>query len=244
MAKLNQIIAIEKTAKTNGENALTSAYQGVQRATALSGIARSYTAKDDDGDQLPSESTLVQTTISDIVAGLQNGEFARLFDVVLTKESANTLAKADVVVDGNVILKDAPVSFLLFLERKVNDLKAFISKLPTLDPAEKWTADPATNTWATDPSETSKTKKVPRNWVKADATDKHPAQVEMYYEDVIVGTWKTIKFSGALPAARVRELSDRVEKLSEAIKFAREQANSIDVTDRKAGKSILDYVFA
>jgi hypothetical protein len=35
--------------------------------------------------------------------------------------------------------------------------------------------------------------------VKAEATEKHPAQVEVYHEDVVVGQWKTVKFSGALP---------------------------------------------
>ena len=48
--------------------------------------------------------------------------------------------------------------------------------------------------------QTLRTKKVPRNHVKAEATEKHPAQVEVYYEDVAVGYWTTVKFSGALPA--------------------------------------------
>lgn len=70
---------------------------------------------------------------------------------------------------------------------------------------------------------TVRTKKVPRNHVKAEATDKHPAQVDVYYEDVPVGYWTTVKFSGALPARRVNELLDRVEKLQQAVKFAREE---------------------
>jgi hypothetical protein len=89
-----------------------------------------------------------------------------------------------------------------------------------------------------------RTKKVPRNHVKAEATEKHPAQVEVYHEDVVVGYWRTVKFSGALPAQRVNELLERVEKLQAAVKFAREDANGTEVTDQKPGKKVFDYLFA
>jgi hypothetical protein len=90
---------------------------------------------------------------------------------------------------------------------------------------------------------TIRTKKVPRNHVKAEATDKHPAQVEVYYEDIAVGYWTTVKFSGALPAKRVNELLDRVEKLQRAVKFAREEANGSEVTDQRVGDVVLRYLF-
>ena len=41
---------------------------------------------------------------------------------------------------------------------------------------------------------------------------------------IAVGYWHTVRFSGALPARRVNELTDRVAKLAEAVKFARETA--------------------
>ncbi len=117
-----------------------------------------------------------------------------------------------------------------------------MKKLPVLDPSETWLRDPSTDTWATEPALTVKTKKVPRNHVKAEATDKHPAQVEVYYEDVIVGTWRTVKFSGALPAARVNELLERVERLQEAVKFAREQANSAEAKEVAVGETVLRWI--
>jgi len=90
--------------------------------------------------------------------------------------------------------------------------------------------------------QTTKTKKIPRNHVKAEATDKHPAQVEVYYEDVVVGYWRTVKFSGALPASRVKELLDRVDKLQQAVKFAREEANNSEVTDQHIGDRFFAYL--
>jgi hypothetical protein len=113
-----------------------------------------------------------------------------------------------------------------------------------LDASELWTFDPSADCWATEPIQTTKTKKIPRNHVKAEATEKHPAQVEVYYEDVVVGNWRTIKFSGALPSQRVNELLNRVEKLQEAVKFAREEANGLETTEHKMGAKILGYLFS
>ena len=168
----------------------------------------------------------------------------KLFDVVATKDWANCQAKADVVVDGQTLLSAVPATHLLFLEKQLVDLHTFIKKLPILDASETWVFDQSADCWATEPIMTTKTKKVPRNHVKAEATEQHPAQVEVYYEDVTVGNWRTIKFSGALPATRVNELLARVEKLQEAVKFAREEANGMEVEDVKTGEAVLGYLFA
>ena len=147
------------------------------------------------------------------------------------------------VVDGKVLLSQVPATYLLFLEKQLVDMHTFIKKLPVLDPSEAWAHDASADCWATEPVQTTKTKKVPRNHVKSEATEKHPAQVEVYHEDVVVGNWRTIKFSSALPAKRVNELLARVEKLQEAVKFAREEANSLEVTEQKVGAKIFDYLF-
>jgi hypothetical protein len=167
----------------------------------------------------------------------------RLFDVTATKDWANCVARADVVVDGRPLLSDVPVSYLLFLEKQLVDLHTFVKKLPLLDAAESWNFEESADYWRTEQVRTIRTKKVPRNHVKAEATEKHPAQVEVYYEDVPVGYWTTVKFSGALPARRVNELVDRVEKLQQAVKFAREEANALEVTDQRVGDAVFGYLF-
>ncbi|HLY31763.1 MAG TPA: hypothetical protein VKQ36_12110, partial [Ktedonobacterales bacterium] len=57
------------------------------------------------------------------------------------------------------------------------------------------------------------------------------------------GYWRTVKFSGALPAQRVNELLARVERLQDAVKFAREEANNMEVTDQKVGERLLQFIF-
>jgi hypothetical protein len=77
----------------------------------------------------------------------------------------------------------------------------------------------------------------------SEATKEHPAQVQVYMEDVPVGDWTTVKFSGALPATRVREILGRVTALQEAVKFAREEANGAEVADQRAGEAVFRYLF-
>lgn len=52
-----------------------------------------------------------------------------------------------------------------------------------------------------------------------------------------------MKFSGALPARRVNEIAARIEKAQQAVKFAREEANGAEITDRKTGAAIFGYLF-
>lgn len=243
MTKLNQIIAIEGGVKNTSKRDLTDAYHKIQKATLLNGISRTYAPKDDDGDQLPAEKTLVQTRVEDVLTEVSDS-LTKLFDITLTKETANGSAKANVVVGNNTIVKDAPVTYLLFLEKQLVELKTFVAALPTLDPSETWNKNEATGDWATEVTQTVKTKKVPKNWIKSPATEKHPAQVEIFNEDVIVGTWSTTKFSGALPKPRLNVLLSRVDDLLTAVKFAREEANSAEVTDVKTGTQVFDYLFS
>ncbi|XVQ07691.1 hypothetical protein ACQP1W_34605 [Spirillospora sp. CA-255316] len=242
MPRLNQIIAVEKGVKAKALRELTDAHHTVQKQPLLSGISRTYQPKDEEGEQLPPESTRVQVKTEEVLRQVA-AALTRLFDVTATKDWTNCVARADVTVDGRTLLREVPVTYLLFLEKQLVDLQTFLKKLPVLDAAESWTFDGSTDGWKTEPVRTVKTKKVPFNHVKAEATDKHPAQVEVFYEDVAVGYWTTVKFSGALPARRVNELLDRVEKLQQAVKFAREEANGTEADERSVGEVVFGYLF-
>jgi hypothetical protein len=242
MAKLNQVIAIEKGVKAKAHQEISEAHQQLLKPTMLAGISRTYRPKDEEGEPLPPESTRVQLKSDEVIRRTVD-TLVELFDVTATKEWANCEARADVTVEGKVLLEKVPVTYLLFLEKQLVDLHTFVKKLPVLDASESWSFDASADCWATEPVQTAKTKKIPRNHVKAEATDKHPAQVEVYYEDVVVGTWRTVKFSGALPAKRVNELLGRVEKLQQAVKFAREEANNGKAEDKKTGRAVLGFLF-
>jgi hypothetical protein len=242
MPKLNQIIALSAGKKALAHKAITDAYQTLQKPAMLDGISRTYKPKDDEGEQLPAEKKLVQLKVKDSIRSIV-GALIEMFDIVATQDFANCQAKANVVVDGQAVLKDVPVTHLLFLEKQLVDIHTFVEKLPTLDPAESWAFKQDADCFASEPYQTTKTKKVMKNHVKAEATKEHPAQVETYTEDVIVGNWTTVKFSGAIPATEKNAILERVRKLQEAVKTAREEANALQVEPRKVGADVFKYVF-
>ena len=242
MPRLNQIIAIEKGIKSQSFSELTDAHHALQKPALLAGISRTYRPKDEEGETLPPESVKVQVRAGEILRDTA-AVLTKLFDVTAAKDWANCRAVADVTVDGAVLMAKVPATYLLFLEKQLTDLHTFVKKLPVLDSSETWGFDSSADSWATEPVQTVKTKKIPRNHVKAEATDKHPAQVEVYYEDVTVGHWRTVKFSGALPGKTVNEMLERVEKLQQSVKFAREEANNLEAENQKVGEKFFQYLF-
>jgi hypothetical protein len=246
--KLNQVIAIEKGTKSRVYAKLTEDHKALQKDELFRGHAKTYKPKDDDptsptGEQLPDDRRNVQARVDAIVKATTEG-LNEWLSVAAARDWGNTLAKADVVVDGKVFVKDCPVTFLLVLEKQLSDLHTFVKKLPTLDASEKWSYDRNQALYATEPAGTARTKKIVRPMVLYEATDKHPAQVKEITEDVFAGTWTTIKYSAALPVQAVNEMIKRVEALQDAVKVARERANEQDVAiDASFAKGLLDHVF-
>lgn len=242
MPKLNQLLAAHDGRKKGAAESLTAAYHAIQRSGLFAGISRTYRKRYEDGEDLPAESTLVQANVGDIVTSVI-AELVRYYDVVASRDATNAVATADIVVGGQVVAAAVPATTLLFLEKQLVDLRTFVSKLPTLDPAEQWSESDAENVFRSDVVTTHRTKKIPRNHVKAEATDRHPAQVEVFYEDVVVGYWDTVKFSGSIRPKAVSELVHRIDDLREAVKSAREAANNVEVVDKKIGAAVLEFIF-
>jgi hypothetical protein len=166
-----------------------------------------------------------------------------LMDTTLTKDVANASAKADLVCLGQTLATGVPVTNLLFLEKKLVDIHTFVSKLPKLDPSEAWSFDAASNIYKSEPSKTNSTKKTTVPVVLSPATDKHPAQVKEAIEERLVGTWTTIKFSGALPQKQIADILGRVEALQKAVKFAREECNLAPVEPQALGGRVFAFLF-
>ena len=241
--KLNQLVAIEKTVKNTAKQALTEIHYALQKPELLTGFNKTYQPLDSEkGEQFPPEAKKVMIRAKESIDTARE-QLVKLFDVTASKDSSNNGAVADVVIDGKALLEKVPITTLLFLEKQLVDIRTFCLKLPILDPADDWKWSDAQNLYTTDPVKTVKTKKVEKVVVKYEATKEHPAQTEIRPEDVTIGHWNTIKYSGALPATTVKEFVRRVEKLQEAVKVAREEANNISAKDVQIGKDVFSYVF-
>lgn len=243
MPKLNQVIAVEKGVKSRVYGEITDMHKSSQKPDLFNGFVKNYRKKDEEGEDHPPERKKVQLSADSLLARASS-LLGELFDVTATKDWANCHAFADVVVDGQTLIKNAPVPHLLFLEKQITDLHTFIDKLPVLDEADDWTKDENTGLYKTMPIATHRTKKVQKPIVLYEATKEHPAQTQMITEDVIVGYWDTVKHSGALPAPRKQLLLERVEKIAKAVKYAREQANAAECEDQKTGKAIFDFLLS
>jgi hypothetical protein len=243
MPKLNQIIAIQAGKKSQAKETLTEAYHLLKKPELLNGITRTYQPRDEGGEPQPEERKQVQLKVNELIQRV-SADLADMFDVVATQDGANCQAKADVVVDGKPLLPAVPVTHLLFLEKQLVDLRTrLIEAMPVLDTAEEWEYRPEADSYVSRPSRSNRTKKVPKSHIKYQATKEHPAQVETYMEDVWVGTWTTTKFSGTVPAAVKNGMLERVRKLLDAVKGAREEANGIEVKPQKLAARLLGYVF-
>lgn len=241
--KLNQIIAIEKGVKSRHESVLTELYKKLDKASLFYGLSKTWQKTNEELDEdRPPEKKRVQLRVEEALEAAA-GVVEELLDVTARKDFGNCDARADVVVDGRAIVQDAPVTYLLFLEKELDKLGAFVSRLPVLTPDEDWQRDQALGLWRTEPTVTQSTKKVQRPLVLYPATEKHAAQTQIITEDVVAGQWNTVKHSGAITPDRKKTLVRRVQRLKEAVKMAREDANSKEAPDVRPGGAFIDYLF-
>ncbi len=240
-AKLNQIIAVVQGKKSRAQKLLTEAHRGWNRE-AISGIAKTYRPKAEDGDPLPAESKKIYLNVPTKIRETME-QVASFFDVVLTQENGNTQARGSIEIDGQEFLADMPITTLLFLEKQLIDLRTFVANLPTLPPDRDWKFVRNRDCYATEPIDTVRSQKRPKVIVKYDATKEHPAHTELFAEDVTVGTWTTTYMSSAIPARQQAQMAARIDDLQDAVKAAREAANSLEVDQVKFGRQILSYIF-
>jgi hypothetical protein len=244
MTKLHQVLALEKGLKAKRDKTLTAAHQLFQKGAVgpFLGISRRYQPRDDDGEMLPGEDNRVQLRVGQEVDKVVD-TLVEILDLTATKDSANCEAKATIQVGDDTLATDVPVTTMLAIEKMLVDVRQLALELPVLDPGMSWEFDEATDTYRSEAKQTTRTKKIRRSHVLYEATEEHPAQVEAYSEDVIVGDWDTVHFSGAVPAATRNAIVERVETLQKAVKIAREEANETEAPSIKLAEDLLNYVF-
>lgn len=240
---LNQVIAVERGIKKRVDEEVTSLYHLGQKGDPFSGFEKKYRPKVEGGDALPPEKKIVQQTVPDVLAAVAKS-FTELFDISAARDFANCESKGTVTVDSVDIVKDAPTPYLLFLDKYLVHVRTIVGKLPVLSADEEWTYDESISQFRSRTVETIRTQKTKEILVPVPATDKHPAQVVSMDKDVQVGVWETTQLSGAVPVARKALLLERIEKLINAVTYARERANVIPAPKQEVGKAVFDWLLA
>ena len=240
--KLHQLLAVLSSVKTKTEKIKTESYHKIQKPSLFQGISKTYTPNDEEGYVYPAEIKPLNETVADVISHFTESSL-ELYDLSFQQDLANCQAKADIVVDGNVIATQVPVTYLLFLEKQITDLKTFIEKLPVRDISTNWIDDPSRGIAVSEEKQTVKTKKITDFVVAYEATENHPAQVKEVSKDIIEGKWSTVQLNGEISPQTHKELKMKVNKLYQAIVIAREEGNSIEVSNRKIGKDLMNFVF-
>lgn len=161
------------------------------------------------------------------------------WDVMFQKEATNQLAKADIVVDGVVVLKDMPVTFLLCMENRLKDLRPVFENIPTLAPGVAWTLDPSygKHVYRAPITIDVKTREEVTYPHIFEPTDKQPGQYVTAKAQTNIGKYSTNEWSGLISSAEKARLLENFDKIIGAVKQARQRANNIDaVTDKVSGQ--------
>ena len=240
--KLNQILAIEANKKKHHHELISELHKATQKEVLMNGFHRIYEPRDEEGESLPAESQKVQFKYKEVIEQMSE-KLVELIDLTATKDWSNCEAKADVVVEGEVFLEGVPVPHLLYLEKQLEDMRTFVAKMVELDPGENWSWDANSGQFRSDVVEQTKKQKKKLPLVLYHATTEHAAQTQVIDEEVIIGSWKKTKFSGAIPGPTKKKLLVRIQTLSDAIKFAREHANSTEAISKQVGKKVLGHIF-
>lgn len=241
--KLNQVLAQMKRNIPTNYSAITELHKMAQKPALFNGFHKVYKPLKEGDTVYPDERQIVQQVVGDVIVESAN-LWTAMFDLEVTKDNANQIAKADVIIGGKVLLKDIPVTSLLYFEKQLLDMRKHYEVLPTLEESEAWLQDEGAKYWRSIPTQTQRTQLTHKPIVLYDATDRHPAQTQLLQEQAIVGYWETTKQSGAIRFARKKVLLERLDVLMYAVKVAREQANMVEAPKMEVGKPIFEYLLA
>lgn len=251
MVKLHELIAVEKdvkatTAKIIEETSVTFS----KKHQLFNTHSKTYEPlKDGDTERPDEEKAQPITTIGDKLSYFEK-QMAKMFDIVLQKECANAVAFGDIVIkqddDSEIVLVEkVPVSALVQLENHFELIRSKVyDVIPTLDPTKNWEKDETAGVGKYKTAATSKqrTNKVSKPLVLHPGTDKHPPQVQLVNEDIPVGNWITVYFSGTISPAEKSELLSRLDLVLGAIKKARSRANGVEVKTQYIGKCLFKFI--
>lgn len=243
MTRISQLIAIVGGVTKEADDHLAKLRVLAGQEALMSGLEKTYRPLDEEnGVKLPPKSQRVRMTAEEILDAA-NDLLTRKWDISRTLDTANAVAKANIIVDGKILLVDVPVGHCLYLERELSALQALVDAMPTLDQTKDWddrNAEPGQHNSL--PVETPSSDKVAYNWPRGNGTVNHKEDVDVLFHDVVVGYWTTVTKSGAFTHKRKATLITRISELRIAVKTAREEANSTHVEDQHEGKTIFVWL--
>ena len=248
VTKLHELLAVEESLNTVLADSLkeaTNSFATKDHIFKGHKITVEALEEDTEGHTAIAAETDV-TDVAETVHGKLDFVFNHLnraFNVYGQKERTNQSAKADLVVNGDVLLKDCPATMLLGLETRLKHIRAMCLAIKTTDQSKGWVATQDKHIFEARPEEKFITRKVQRERIVIAPTEFQPGQFTTYAEDTRVGKKTTVHATGLVSPKEKSDILLRVDTLLRAAKKARQRANATEVdTKFKPGKAIKNFL--
>ncbi|MEZ0373217.1 MAG: hypothetical protein ACAI44_29260 [Candidatus Sericytochromatia bacterium] len=249
--QLHEILAVEQEIKANAERVRGQTVDIFRtRQSHFVGMRRTFRpfAVDEDygetgAERLEAETRLVTTVPEEIAQMLKT--VGQALDIGFQIDEANTAARADLVIDGEVLAKDVPATFLLQLEKRLKEIRTVLKEIPTFDPVRIWSVDPGADkkhVLRAEPVTTIRKQRQRKYNVMVEASKEHPAQVDIVEVEVPIGEIRAYDWTGMISPGRKAALLEQIDKLSAAVKSARSRANTTPVADKKVAERLFHYL--
>lgn len=239
--KLHEVVAVEPDLKKKAEEREAEAVVTFTKKDAhFEGYRKVYTSATDDGENLPADIKQITETV-DKKLDYVLSYVIKAVDMSATKEKTNTVAKADIVIDGTVVATGVPATVIINLENKMKRLRNLFAAIPTLDPTEVWKKK-EDGTYETTPVTQDRMVKYPEYITVAPATQQHAAQVKEVMKSRKEGVWETTKVASKITPLEKAGILHRLDVIVQALKQARERANDIDIEKLNIGQQLMTYI--
>ena len=246
---LHEILAVETGLAETANRVQKETTKTLEnKKTIFTGLLKAHElfADEDQHKTQANESKEVESTVKEQL-DYASVEIGRYWDSIFKKEEANQRAKADIIIDGQVIVEGIPSIVLLSMEKKLSSLLGMYNAIPTLDAAKAW--EPDTTYFKKDVFRTKHNRETQQAVSVKDfqeispATVQFKAQVVEFVKTEVVGKFIQTDYSGMLTSVDKAEKIQRLTALIRAVKTARQRANTTEVNQElRFGKELLDYI--
>lgn len=244
--KLHEIIAVEGDLQNTANKVIDEAIQTFSKKAEhfVEQLSSLRMHNEERQDENTTDHKAMVTTVGEKLSYVGK-HLMKYYDAISRKERTNQEARADLVVDGDVLIADMPGTLLLGLESRLRQFRTMCEAIPTLQPGIVWTLDedrPGRVYKIAEPRKRFKTEKIKESKVIVQPTKEFPAQVDTWTVDKPCGTISDQIWSGMISPAEKSDLIGRVDTILRAVKKARQRANEAEVVDLRIGKIIIDYI--
>ena len=245
MTKLHEVLAVEASKEKVASKLVTESVRTFSKENLFGGQVRRLVMLDTNDSYLDGEEQVALTSTVDENLAYLVKPLADYWDVVLQKDDANQKARADVILNGKTIAAALPATFLLGMETKLNNLRKLYESIPTLAPGITWDVDEqerAGTFKARNDIVSFKTEKDMEFKEASPATKEHPAQIAKMERTRNTGKYTLTKWSGMLTPLDKAERLNRLDQLLNAVKQARQRANSVEVKNASVGADLINFI--